>query len=280
MAWKNDCHLKCDLEKYVHQSMKRTEILDFINQDYSHYFVKTGTCSLRTLARMLAHFNIKYIDYSVSGEAIKEVVKHELNHAGTALGYRALTLKIRQEHGLNVPRDVVYGVMTDVDQEGLIKRRPGTKRKKNRNKNFVTEGVNWFYSIDGHDKLMGYQNSTFPIAVYGIMDQASRKILLLKCWTSNSDPRLIGRWYLDWIKENRVLASNLRMDRGTETGKLASIHAYLRGKIGDLEDPTDSIVYGPSTSNQVSLTFFFKTNILLSLWYFECNLRIRMQGCE
>ena len=36
------------------------------------------------------------------------------------------------------------------------------------------------------------------------------------------------------------------MDHGTETGKLAAIHAFLRGKKGDMEDSTDSVVYGPS----------------------------------
>ena len=129
-------------------------------------------------------------------------------------------------------------------------------KKKKRNKQLTTEGVNNFFSIDGHDKLMGFQNSTFPIAVYGVLDQASRKILLLKCWTSNSDPRLIGRWYIDWLKDNQVLAKNVRLDRGTETGKLASIHAYLRGTVGDLDNPMDSIFYGPSTSNQLIYVFF------------------------
>ena len=140
--------------------------------------------------------------------------------------------------------------MTNLNFEGLQRRTPGIKRKK-RDGHYVTEGVNWFLSIDGHDKMMGYQNSTFPIAIYGMLDQASRKIVLLKCWTSNSDPKLIGRWYIELLRINRVLPSNVRMDRGTETGKLAAIHAYLRANLGDLEDPLDSIVYGPSTSNQV-----------------------------
>ena len=32
------------------------------------------------------------------------------------------------------------------------------------------QGPNWVHSLDGHDKLMGYQNSTFPLAIYGCLD--------------------------------------------------------------------------------------------------------------
>ena len=252
MNWKEDIFLKATLEKYVKQNMKRIEILDFVNRDFANYFeARGGQCSMRTLARMLNHFDIKYINYDTPADTVREAVKQEIDGAGRRLGYRALNAKLRQEHNICIPRDTVYAVMSEIDPDALARRRPGTKVKK-RNGHYVTSGVNWFLSIDGHDKLMGYQNSTFPLAVYGMMDQASRKILFLKCWTSNSDPRLIGRWYIDYLLENRTLAANVRIDCGTETGKLASIHAFLRSKVGDLEDPMDSIVFGPSTSNQVN----------------------------
>ena len=45
--------------------------------------------------------------------------------------------------------------------------------------------------MDGHDKLMGYQNSTFPLAIYGCIDTASRKILWLRVWNTNSKPEII-----------------------------------------------------------------------------------------
>ena len=42
------------------------------------------------------------------------------------------------------------------------------------------------------------------------------------------------------------------MDRGTETGILATMHAFMRRHHGDI-DPMETVIYGPSTSNQVSL---------------------------
>eukprot|EP00794_Sanderia_malayensis_P016375 gene16375-18016_t len=91
---------------------------------------------------------------------------------------------------------------------------------------------------------------TFPIAIYGCIDTASRKLLWIKVWKSNSDPELIGRWYLKHLFESRLIARRLRIDKGTETGDLATIHAFLRDKHGDME-PKGTVIYGPSTENQI-----------------------------
>ena len=69
-------------------------------------------------------------------------------------------------HDLNVPRDHVYAVMYNVDPDALAERAPQYKKKKAKG-NFISRGPKWVHSLDGHDKLMGYKNSTFPIAVYG-----------------------------------------------------------------------------------------------------------------
>ena len=37
----------------------------------------------------------------------------------------------------------------------------------------VLQGPNHTHSGDGHDKLMGFMNSTFPLAVYGLQDDYS-----------------------------------------------------------------------------------------------------------
>ena len=42
-------------------------------------------------------------------------------------------------------------------------------------------------------------NSTFPLAVYWFQDAFSGYIFYLKLWTTNSDPKLIGRWYMDHL---------------------------------------------------------------------------------
>ena len=43
----------------------------------------------------------------------------------------------------------------------------------------------------------------------------------------------------------------IRIDKGTETIVLATIHTYQRSQQGDLEDASDSVMYGPSTQNKI-----------------------------
>ena len=46
---------------------------------------------------------------------------------------------------------------------------------------------------------MGFMRDTFPLAIYGMQDVFSGRILFIKVWTSNSDPKLIGRWYYEHL---------------------------------------------------------------------------------
>lgn len=48
----------------------------------------------------------------------------------------------------------------------------------------------------------------------------------------------------------------MRMDKGTETGVLATMHSFLRRHHGDI-DPCETVIYGPSTSNQVCISINF-----------------------
>ena len=185
--WKEDKSLRDDLQKYVKEDLRRNEILDFLNRDYSQY-----AWSLSSLDRRMRYFDISYTDRNVTVEQVREAVVKEIDGPGKLLGYRAMQKKLRQEHELNVPRDLVYAVMQDVDPDGLDARGGvGTGRKKKKGK-YTTKGPNFVHSLDGHDRLMGYQNSTFPLAIYGCIDTASTKILWLKVWVSNSEPQQIG----------------------------------------------------------------------------------------
>ena len=101
----------------------------------------------------------------MSVDEVKEAVKKELDGPGKLLGYRAMHHKVRHDHDLNVPRDLVHAVMYDLDPKGLEARGPVGKKKTKTKGSFTTKGPNWVHSLDGHDKLMGYHNSTFPLAV-------------------------------------------------------------------------------------------------------------------
>lgn len=65
-------------------------------------------------------------------------------------------------------------------------------------------------SLDGHDKLCGFQNSMFPLCIYGGQDTFSGRINFLRIWTSNNDPKIIGKFYFDYLFESRGKYFNVR----------------------------------------------------------------------
>ena len=74
-----------------------------------------------------------------------------------------------------------------------------------------------------------------------------------------------------------MMSHCLRLDKGTETGKMATIHCYLRSGHNDVENPEDTVIYGSSNSNKVSYFPFF-LKLELSIPY-ESDLSIHAYYC-
>ena len=81
------------------------------------------------------------LDYDIELEDVKKAVKKELDGPGVLLGYRAMQQKVREVHGLNVSRDLVYAVMGEADPEGLKSRGGVGKPKRPRRTNVFVSGV-------------------------------------------------------------------------------------------------------------------------------------------
>ena len=125
--WEDDEQLKSDLQRYVKQNLRRREILDFVRRDFPEY-----AWSLGTLSRRLAFFGIQYIKYNTDIEEVETAVREEIEGPGQLLGYRAMHKKLREQHNLAVPRDLVHNVMGLVDPEGLQRRGDVGKKKRRR----------------------------------------------------------------------------------------------------------------------------------------------------
>ena len=110
------------------------EILDFMRKDYSMY-----AWSLRSLAHRMQYFGIQFTDYDVEVNDVEAAAEKEISGPGKLLGYRAMHKKIREIHGLNVPRDLVYMEMAKVDPSGLEERGGvGKARRTRRDKAFMS----------------------------------------------------------------------------------------------------------------------------------------------
>ena len=125
--WEEDEQLKSDLGGYVLQNFNRREILDFVCRDYPQY-----AWSLGTLSRRLAFFDIRYTQYDTDIDVVTDAVRKELEGPGQLLGYRAVHKKLREQHNLAVPRNLVYDVMSLVDAEGLAGRGNIGRKKRRR----------------------------------------------------------------------------------------------------------------------------------------------------
>ena len=114
-----------------------------------------------------------------------------------------------------VTGDLVYTVMYDVDPDAFAE---NNLRRRKAKGNFTSRGPNWVHSLDGQNKLIGYQTSTLPIAVYGCIDTCSRKMLWAKVWI--------------YLYKARTIASKLRLDKGSETGVMALMYFFLDSIMG------------------------------------------------
>jgi len=138
--WKNNEELRFRLKELVSQGLQRREILSYVRRDFNQY-----SWSLRTLDRRNAFLEIKRHDANISIDQIKDAVATELKGPGKLLGYRAMHLKIRQQHNLNVPREMVYVAMVDLDYNSVKKRRPGISKKKKKDILYLQDLIGFFH---------------------------------------------------------------------------------------------------------------------------------------
>ena len=135
-AWRDDHELKADLTKYIKQGIHRKEMIDFLKRDYPQY-----AWSIPTLDRRLRYFELYYTDKRVTIQEVRSAVTEEMKGPGRLLGYRAMHNKVRQMHGLNVPRDLVYAAMYEINPDGFKERAVNWCKKRRDQKVFCYQGT-------------------------------------------------------------------------------------------------------------------------------------------
>ena len=103
-----------------------------------------------------------YIDTEKSIEEVLETVDKELDGPGQLLGYPSMNQKLRTEHDIKVPRDVIHNDMRYLDATN----RKASKKRKKKKELFVSDGLDWVYFFDGHDKLRMFLYLLFSRETY------------------------------------------------------------------------------------------------------------------
>jgi hypothetical protein len=101
------------------------------------------------------------------------MVQQELNEETTRSYDRELIqAHLRVNHAYRAREDDVRYTLKKLDAKETITRKPGPKRRRKRDSEYIVRGLNWLWCIDGHDKFGNY-----GISIYATVDAFSRKIL-------------------------------------------------------------------------------------------------------
>ncbi|KAJ7372070.1 hypothetical protein OS493_020494 [Desmophyllum pertusum] len=200
-----------------------------------------GAISLRQLKRILRRKCLtRRINYSDPAEVVA-AVERELQGSGSLLGYRLMHQRLRTDYGLVVDREMVRNILKTLDPDGVERR---SKHKLKRRK-YKSKGPNYIWHIDGYDKL-----KPFGFCIHGAIDGYSRRILWLEVGSSNNNPRIVGKYFLDCVVQVGGTPGICRGDAGTENVNIAAMQRFFRRDAPDAFGGDKSFLYGKSVSNQ------------------------------
>lgn len=199
--------------------------------------------SCSTLKRFLKDHNLRRHD-TLSANDVLKAVELELKGSGQLLGARSLHLRIRMHQGLLVKREQVELALQYLALSQVVARGPG-KKNVLRKRKYISKGPNWCWHIDGYDKL-----SRWGIFIHGAIDGFSRKIIWLKAYSTNKQPWVIAKYYMQHVCSLNVVPSFTCSDVGTETGLVASCQCFLRRNSDDDLAGENSHKFVKSTTNQ------------------------------
>ncbi|THU85240.1 hypothetical protein K435DRAFT_558126, partial [Dendrothele bispora CBS 962.96] len=127
--------------------------------------------------------------------------------------------KLLRKRSKEVTKRVIIEYMHKYEPD-LVRARVRRRLKRRR---FWAAGVNDVLCVDQHDKLKRY-----GLALHTGVDPFTGKIKWMRVWWTNSNPRLIFRYYLDCIKKDGYTCLVTQSDPGPENFCLAKGHSFIR----------------------------------------------------
>lgn len=200
------------IERYFQLGLQHQEILAFLM--LSHGIV----LSLRQLKRILARRQLRRRNNTSDMDAVLQAIDTELNGSGSTVGYRALWQRLLCDHNLVIGKETVRRVLRIVDPTGVERR----SRNRLRRRQYRGKGPNYIWHVDGYDKL-----KPFGFCIHGCIDGYSRRILWLEVGTTNNDPGVTAKYFLDYIHSIGGVPRIVRGDNGTENVNTAAIQRFL-----------------------------------------------------
>ena len=147
---------------------------------------------------------------------------------------------LRVKCGLYIPSEEMASILRRLDPVGVAER----KRHKLKRRKYNSPGPNYCWHVDGNDKLKPLA-SQFMVLLMATV--AGYCVFML---TPNNDPKIMARYFVDYVEEVGGCPSLVRTNCGTENVLIAGVQSFLRADCnGDLAGEK-AHCYGPSTGNQ------------------------------
>ena len=196
--------------------------------------------SLRHLKRMLREIGLfRRNNYSNIGYVV-DFVHSQIANSGQLHGYRWMYEKC-QARNIHCKKEDIRVILGILDPEGTAQRR---KRRLLR-RSYSSKGPDYLWHIDSYDKL-----SRYGVCINGCVDGFSRRVMWLNVYHTNSDPRMIGGYYLEVVQSLCGCPRIICGDAGTENTYVRDIQRFLRLDNDDAMAGYNSYMEGRSTVNQ------------------------------
>ena len=196
--------------------------------------------SVRTVKRTVKELELtKQTSRGTYTRAVQFAQQH-LQGSAQCLGYRAFWKRL-QQNDIHISQKKTLELLRLLDGKGVAERKRGAIRRRN----YVNPGPNFAWHVDGYDKLKPYG---FPI--HGAIDGFSRRILWMEVGSTNNNPILIAKYFVNTAITLSYLPCVIRTDRGTENVHIEKIQRHFRSEDDDYLSGDASFQYGKSTGNQ------------------------------
>ncbi|KAK9978814.1 hypothetical protein ABG768_020552 [Culter alburnus] len=220
------------IEFYFELGLKYKEMRSVLSSRHSY------DVSERHLKRILSERGLSRRKNYSSLVDLVDFIRNQLQSSGQLHGYRWMYAKC-WEKGLRVRKEDVRVALKELDPTGVSMRRA----RRLRQRNYFAKGPNFIWHLDSYDKLKPY-----GICINGCIDGFSRKIIWLNTYTTSSDPKLIGGYYIEAVERLGGCPRVVRGDLGTENGHVRDFQRFFH--INHADESLDSYLDGASTANQ------------------------------
>lgn len=197
---------------YFELGHKQEEIICFLALRHGIHI------SLRKLQRILQHLNLYRRKHFADLAVVVSFLQEELQYSSQLHGYKWMYRKCLQS-GLVTTQNTIRLALQLLDKDGVFLR----KRKRLRRRQYFNKGANFLWHLDSYDKL-----KPFGICVNGCIDGFSRYILWLRAAETNNNPKVIGGYYIDTVKNLGGCPRCIRADMGTENVEVKAMQTFLK----------------------------------------------------